>query len=524
MAKISIEETPKITAPSAKKKELSVEGLLQIVGEHGKFQFALEMVFFVFYFPSTFQILMMFFAASEPNWRCVSNSTVCNLNGTFTSQNKLRCRIPRSEWEFTKPTEYSIVTEFDIYCDRDWIIHMTTSIFFIGWMIGALIMGWVSDNYGRKKTLFISYFSIMLAGTISPFVGNVYVFILFRFAIGFFIPGAGLLMMTITHEIVGTKRRPLAGIILWTGFTSALCILPLIAYFVPRWKTLILVCSAPYFVWLLFWKFVPESIRWLRLKGRITEALEVFQRIGKWNGKEMDTDVTLAPLQQDTTSHKTNPMELFKTSEIRRKILPMGVIWMTNGMVYYGISLGVGDLGGSMYLNFALASFVELPASLLAVYFQNKTGRQKTAMVAVFLAGALTLAVAFIPLSYSAIRTTFGMIGKMLISLSFQVIYVWAMELYPTKIKSEAMGFLQITSRIGAASAPWIAKGVKVVHETLPFIIMGSLGILAGILCWFLPDTKGQEIQETEDDFANNDSEIAKVGKSQFEMKEVNGK
>ena len=59
---------------------------------------------------------------------------------------------------------------------------------------------------------------------------------------------------------------------------------------------------------------------------------------------------------------------------------------------------------------------------------------------------------------------------------------------------------MQITSRLGAASAPWIAKGVKSTHESLPFIIMGSLGLAGGIACFFLPETKGQEIHETEEE------------------------
>ena len=38
-----------------------------------------------------------------------------------------------------------------------------------------------------------------------------------------------------------------------------------------------------------------------------------------------------------------------------------------NGMVYYGASYGASDLGGSMYLNFALTSLVEIPGNMLVV-------------------------------------------------------------------------------------------------------------------------------------------------------------
>ncbi|XP_066923326.1 solute carrier family 22 member 13-like [Clytia hemisphaerica] len=307
-------------------------------------------------------------------------------------------------------------------------------------------------------------------------------------------------------ELVGTEHRAQASVIIGLGYSLAVCATPLIAYFIQEWQTLMVVCSAPYFVLMLFWKFIPESIRWLRLKNRMEDALQVFERIAKWNGKETSTNEELAPLKD--TTHKSNPKELFNTNKRRRKTILLGFAWMINGMVYYGISLAVGDFGGSLYRDFALVSVVEIPAMLCVIDFPNRFGRQKTTMVCTFLTGVLTLAVAFIPTSYQVVRTTFGMIGKFLIAISFQVIYVWSVELYPTKIKSEAMGFLQITSRIGAASAPWIAKGVKVIHESLPFIIMGSLGLLAGILCWFLPDTKGQEMQETENDYESQQETV----------------
>ena len=440
----------------------------------------------------------MYFAALQPEWRCVANSTVCNLNGTFTSENNFRCNIPRNDWEFTQPKGYSIVTEFDIYCDTDWINHMATSILFIGWAFGAMGIGWLSDNHGRKKALLVSMLGILITNTIAPFVGNVYVFLAIRFVTGFFIPGGGMLMFTMISEVVSGRYRPRASLIQWVAFTLSLCTLGVIAYFVQQWKMLFLVCTVPFYIFLPLFKFVPESVRWLRLKGRMQEAVEIFQRIADWNGTQLNPNATLSAVKNADNS--ANPLDLFKGKRMAVKIFLLSFGWMVNAMVYYGLSLAADDLGGSLYLNFVLVSLVELPASVFSIDFPTRFGRKKTTCGGILLAGLVTLSIAFIPKSSHIIRVVLGMLGKLFVTVSFGVITLWSVELYPTNIRQEAVGFLQIASRSGGAAAPWIAKAVKVIHPSLPFVIMGSLGLLAGIAGVFLPETKGKEIQEAADD------------------------
>ena len=58
------------------------------------------------------------------------------------------------------------------------------------------------------------------------------------------------------------------------------------------------------------------------------------------------------------------------------------------------------------------------------------------------------------------------------------------------------MGLLQISSRIGAAAAPWIAKGLKSFHKSVPFLVMGISSLIAAFLLLTLPETKGQRTAE----------------------------
>ena len=58
------------------------------------------------------------------------------------------------------------------------------------------------------------------------------------------------------------------------------------------------------------------------------------------------------------------------------------------------------------------------------------------------------------------------------------------------------MGVFQITSRLGAASAPWVAQWLTHFHGPLPFLLMGGLAISAAVVSFALSETKDVETAE----------------------------
>ena len=482
------------------KRVVSIDEMLSIIGPFNRFQWILDAMFCIMIFPQTLQVLIMYFAALSPTWKCVSNSTICNTTGTFPSDDDRRCNMSRTEWEFTVPKSFSIVTQFELYCEKEWIAPISISFLFLGWGIGAIVLGWVADNFGRKSVLFPSLATLMFIGFVNSFVDNIIIFILCRFFVGFCIPGIVVQMFVLISELVGSKQRPFAGIIIWFFFALALCLLGLQAYLIQEWKKLFIISSAPYFFVLLFYKFVPESVRLLRLKGKIKEMNRVLERIAYWNRKTIPDDVQVSTVD-DTKDNKSNPLDIFKPCSVAISSLIQGFAWLVDGMVYYGLSLASDDLGGSLYRNYVLVSAVEFPAVLLACYLCEKFGRKKTVIVPMLLGGIACTLIAFLPPEGNTkiARVCMGMIGKFFISLSFDSIYTWSVELYSTDLRSQGMGFLQVTCRIGAATSPWVAKGLKKFNETVPFITMGVVTLIAGGFLFFLPETKGRAIVERKD-------------------------
>ena len=93
---------------------ISVDDVLEELGGYGRYQILmLQLVGFIEFGLSAFNVMIITFIAGEPTWECVSNSTVCNITGTVgTTYDHYadRCDMPRSEWKFSN-TFTSTVTE-----------------------------------------------------------------------------------------------------------------------------------------------------------------------------------------------------------------------------------------------------------------------------------------------------------------------------------------------------------------------------------------------------------------------------
>eukprot|EP00795_Rhopilema_esculentum_P001124 gene1124-15466_t len=433
---------------------VNVDMFLEHIGEFGKMQIILQIMFCIMMLPATYQTLLLTFAANNPDWKCTGLSAECNNTNTiFHSSHDFyeqRCKFKnRSSWEFVQPKKFSIVTEWDLICEKNSLSYLANSALFLGWAVGALVLSAIADRFGRKSVLFPSLGTVILCGFISAFVHNFWLFFVLRLITGFAQGGVGLSIYVLATELVGPNFRALSGTIVWFAFTAALCLIGLKAYLVPDWRMLEIIVSAPYAFVIVFWKCVPESVRWLRVNDKVDEAEVILRKVAKTNGKIQPT-VKLSTAEKDT-AHGTYA-DLFRPASTCRDTLV-------------------------------------------------QIGRKPTTIWSMFIGALSCGAVAFIPniasnSAYMGLRITLGMLGKLCITVSFNELYVWSVELNPTIVRSQGMGLLQVISRIGAATAPWVAQWLRLYGDYLPFLLMGGLTMVATFLCFTLKETKGKETAE----------------------------
>lgn len=91
----------------------------------------------------------------------------------------------------------------------------------------------------------------------------------------------------------------------------------------------------------------------------------------------------------------------FKSKRILGRSLVTLVNWLTNTLVYYGISFNTGELAGDPYLNFTLSFLLELCAILVSHYTLDHFGRKKPYVINMAMSGISLLLVFLVPTSNS---------------------------------------------------------------------------------------------------------------------------
>src|SRR5699024_6106409 len=83
-------------------------------------------------------------------------------------------------------------------------------------------------------------------------------------------------------------------------------------------------------------------------------------------------------------------------------------------------------------------------------------------LIIVMLAGGLACTVAsLLPPSYSQLKMWLAILGKCNISGSFALIYVYAVEIFPTVLRISGLGLCSVFARIGGMSAPYLLQLVS---------------------------------------------------------------
>lgn len=484
---------------------VTVDGFLAKIGSMGRFQWTLVCVVGIMLVPVTFQTLIMTFLGLEPSWRCVKNSTVCNFTQEFSPSgndpNKnFRCNIDDTEWEFTKPYT-SIITEWRLVCSKSTLGFLTNSIMFLGWFFGNVVFGILSDKYGRRKVLFLSSSLVCWVAFASSFVPWYWLYASLRFIIGFGLGGAIVCLFIMATEYVGPGHRAMAGTFTWYFWTGALMMIALLAYLVRDWRKLSMITSAPGLVLIVFWILVPESVRWLMTHGKIAQAEKILKRVAKINRKEMPDDTLGLPRDQKGAQQEAGFTDLFRTRSMTKKTIISWISWFVNAQVYFGVSLGSVLLGGNIYLNFFLTSLVEIPGNAFAIYAMNRWGRKKVVVIGLVVAAIANLIVTVIPdergnTGYVVGRIIFAMVGKFSVMNSFDAIFVFSAELFPTVVRNVGLGTSSAAGRVGAITSPFVIWLSTYVAQ-LPYIIMAVDALVAGVLCLLLPETNKSPTVET---------------------------
>lgn len=503
---------------------MNLDDAFDAVGNFGTYQRGVIAFNICLGYAITFQMLHMIFIGARPDFICTAHHPVdfvmnASQIGT-TSQagitdlpNIVKRSLDRDVHaecyndegakckQFTYTSNFtSIVTEWDLVCDDAYEVRFGQAIFMAGVLCGAIFFGPIADKYGRKKSYFFTTLGALVSSAFSAFSTNLIIFLIFRFLAGFFCAGEILANFVLTMEIIGTEWRNFSVNITPIFGSCSIALEAGLAAFIPNWRVLSLVYAAFGFVMLPFFYFLPESPRWLYGRNRVSEAEKLLLKFARKNGKKDITEIHLEPNQQ--TIHVDTKASLFTLAK-KRVLLKITLIqmysWFVNCVVYYGLTTSAGELGDNMYVSTAVSGFVEIPACILVWILLKFIGRRTACCSVMTLGGLSCLAIMLVPQSNTSVVEALAMTGKLLISASFGIIYLWSVEIFPTVIRNGSMGLMSMSARAGGVISPMINL-LENVSPTLPYLIFGILTFSAGVLNYFLPETMHRVLPQTMDD------------------------
>ncbi len=417
----------------------------------------------------------------------------------------------------------------------DAVTGFAVAVALLGCAIGAYMAGRIADARGRLPAMKIGGVLFLVSALGTGFAFGVYDLIFWRLVGGLGIGLASVIAPAYISEISPPKHRgrlaSLQQLAITIGIFAALLSDALFAnaaggaaqelwFGLPAWRWMFLAAAVPAVVYFVIALKLPESPRYLVLKGKEEEAAKVFKTIAP----NEDAEISIREILDAVHADKLAARE----SSLRGKRFGlMPVVWIgiilsmlqqfvgINVIFYYSTTLwkAVGFQEKDSLTISVVTAIVNILVTLVAIALVDKIGRRPILLVgSIGMALSLgTMALAFSAATGSgseiSLQGAWGpvaLVAANVFVISFGASWgplVWVLlgEIFPSRIRARALGL--------AAAAQWIANFA--ITLTFPSMAAASLPLTYGMYALFavasfffvmfkIPETNGMSLEQAE--------------------------
>lgn len=426
------------------------------------------------------------------------------------------------------------------------------SVIFVGMMLGGYIWGSLADVQGRKRVLVYSLAMNAFFGLSSSFAQSFWLFLMCRFFSGVGVGGTIPVVFSYFGEFQQRDYRGamisalstcwMFGNILTAGL--AWLIIPSDIGFINHdkdkfsyqsWRVFIAVCIFPAATSAITFIYLPESPKFLLETGQEEKALAVLRKIYIKNKKHVtSTEYSIEHLIANTKVHRKSSLpvhgrmeskffqilstssKLFRVPVLRNTLailliaysLSFGYygLWMWfpqifaqleygNGTVCSSDIVDVPDDGNSsaIYQDAFLTALSNLPGNLFTIAFMDRLGRRFLMATSLLLSGISVFFIWFVSSRTQVLITSLCFGGASVIA--WNTLNVLGVELFPTPLRSTALGVQSMLNRFGAICGNLMFGILIHLHCSIPLLTVALLLAVAGVVTFTLPNTTREALQ-----------------------------
>ncbi len=380
---------------------------------------------------------------------------------------------------------------------------------FAGLFLGTMVFGFAADKFGRQMVFTCSLLWYTAATIIMAFQWTALGIIAWRMIAGI---GIGVELVTIDTYITELVPKHLRGRAFAVNQVIQFSVVPLVALLawllVPRqpfgldgWRWVVLIGAVgAIFVWFIR-RAVPESPRWLITHGKleqaeiVTAAME--QRVAAEFGGPLPP---LGPLPIEETHGRFS--DIWRAPYLSRTSMLM-VFNTFQTIGYYGFASWVPTLliaagvntTNSLHYSFIIA--IAAPVGpIVAMKYADRFERKWQIVGAAIAIGIFGLA--FAQQTQAAGLIAFGVLLTCSNNWMSQAFHAYQPELFPTRVRAQAVGFVYSWSRLSAIFSSFLigfflrdfgVAGVFAFIAASMVVVVLSIGILG-------PRTRGLALED----------------------------
>jgi len=359
----------------------------------------------------------------------------------------------------------------------------------------------LADYLGRKRSMTLTILAYSLLTGLSAFSWDWLSFAVFRFLVGLAIGSEWATGASIMAELWPAKARGKGGAFLQSGYPIGSILASGVWLAIgtsgpDAWRYMYLIGVLPALI--VFWirRNIPESPRWEESNRRRRAAYDLRRQGAALKGE----DVALV---------RFTLVDVFAEPAVRSRLFLTFVMSLSVTIGYWGVSTFVPSYVGSVATAAglpaqrwaALAGLVQNLGALIGFasfgFLADAFGRKPTTILFYLMCLILT------PIVYLWVEDIHVLLFALVVYGFFiQGVFswtpIWLPELFPTRMRATAAGFIFNAPRLISAIAPLIA-GTLIVSlggYGKAATIIGLFYILGLIAVPFLPETKGKPLPE----------------------------